>query len=157
MELLIYDSPVGRLALTGEGDELISLALPYDPVPPIAQRETPVLRETARQLSAYFSGKLREFDLPLHPEGTPFRLAVWEQLRQIPWGQTISYGELARRIGKPGACRAVGGANRHNPIPVIIPCHRVIAADGTIGGYSGNRGGSAELKRALLKLEGVIV
>lgn len=157
MELLIYNSPVGRLALMGEGDELISLALPYVPVPYLPQRETPVLREAVRQLAAYFSGKLREFDLPLHPEGSPFRMAVWEQLRQIPWGQTISYGELARRIGKPGACRAVGGANRHNPIPIIIPCHRVIAADGTIGGYSGNCGGSTELKRALLKLEGVIV
>lgn len=157
MDLLFYDSPVGRLALTGAGDKLISVALPYDPVPPAAQHETPVLREAARQLAAYFAGKLREFDLPLQPEGTPFRLAVWEVLRQIPYGQTISYGELARRIGKPGACRAVGGANRHNPIPIIIPCHRVIAANGTIGGYSGNCDGSAELKRALLRLEGVTV
>ena len=157
MDLLFYDSPVGRLSLMGEGDELIALALPYQSVPLLMDRESAVLRETKRQLAAYFAGKLRAFDLPLHPEGTPFRLAVWEQLRQIPFGQTISYGELALRIGKPGACRAVGGANRHNPIPIIIPCHRVIAADGTIGGYSGNCSGSAELKRALLKLEGINV
>lgn len=155
MDLLFYDSPIGRLGLMGEGDHLISLALPYSPVPMIMERETPVLRETKRQLEAYFSGKLQEFDLPLHLEGTPFRLKVWEQLRQIPYGQVISYGELARRVGQPGASRAVGGANRHNPIAIIIPCHRVIAADGTLGGYSGNCGGSAQVKRALLKLEGL--
>ena len=155
MDLLFYDSPIGRLGLMGEGDELISLALPYQPVPMIVERETPVLREAKRQLDAYFSGKLRQFDLPLHLEGTPFRLKVWEQLRQIPHGQVISYGELARRVGQPGASRAVGGANRHNPIAIIVPCHRVIAADGTLGGYSGNCDGSAQIKRALLKLEGL--
>lgn len=155
MDLLFYDSPIGRLGLMGEGDELISLALPYHPVSMIAERETPVLREAKRQLAAYFFGKLRQFDLPLHLEGTPFRLKVWEQLRQIPYGQVISYGELARRVGQPGASRAVGGANRHNPIAIIVPCHRVIAADGTLGGYSGNCDGSAQIKRALLKLEGL--
>ena len=139
----------------GEGDELISLALPYSPVPMIMARETPVLRETVQQLEAYFAGTLRVFDLPLRLEGTPFRRKVWEQLRQIPYGQVISYGELARRVGQPGASRAVGGANRHNPIPIIVPCHRVIAADGTLGGYSGNCDGSAAIKRALLKLEGL--
>ena len=139
----------------GEGDTLISLALPYSPVPMIAERETPLLREVRGQLEAYFAGKLRQFDLPLQPQGTPFRLRVWEQLRQIPYGQVISYGELARRVGQPGASRAVGGANRHNPIPIIVPCHRVIAAGGTLGGYSGNCEGSAQIKRALLKLEGI--
>lgn len=155
MDLLFYDSPVGRLGLMGEGDELISLALPYSPVPMIAERETPVLREAKRQLEAYFAGKLREFDIPLRLEGTTFRRKVWEQLRQIPYGQVISYGELARRVGQPGAARAVGGANRNNPIAIIVPCHRVIAADGTLGGYSGNCEGSAAVKRALLKLEGL--
>ena len=157
MDLLFYDSPVGRLGLMGEGDELTALTLPYQGVPLVTERESAVLREARRQLEAYFVGKLREFKLPLRLEGTPFRLAVWEQLRQIPYGRTISYGELARRTGRPGACRAVGGANRHNPIPIIVPCHRVIAADGTIGGYSGNCSGSAGLKRALLKLEGINV
>ena len=155
MDLLFYDSPVGRLSLIGEGDYLISLALPYSPVPLMMERETPVLREARKQLDAYFAGRLREFDLPLRLEGTPFRLKVWEQQQQIPYGQVISYGELARRIGQPGASRAVGGANRHNPIAIIVPCHRVIAADGSQGGYSGNCSGSAELKRTLLELEGI--
>ena len=121
----------------------------------IAQRETPVLREAKRQLESYFAGKLHRFDLPLRIEGTPFQLKVWEQLRQIPYGQTVSYRELARRAGQPGASRAVGGANRRNPIPIVVPCHRVISADGTLGGYSGNCGGSADVKRALLRLEGL--
>lgn len=155
MDLLFCDSPIGRLGLMGEGDELVSLALPYDPVPMIAERETPVLRETKRQLKAYFAGSLQNFDLPLRLNDTPFRLKVWEQLRRIPYGQVISYGELARRIGRPGASRAVGGANRHNPIAIIVPCHRVIAADGSLGGYSGNCSGSARIKRALLNLEGL--
>lgn len=151
MDLLLYDSPVGRLGLMGEGDRLAALTLPNQPVPLIAERETPVLRETQKQLEAYFAGKLREFDVPLHLEGTPFRMRVWEQLQKIPYGQVISYGELARRVGQPSAARAVGGANHHNPISIIVPCHRVITADGTPGGY----GGGLELKRALLKLEGV--
>ena len=155
MDLLFYDSPIGRLGLMGEGDSLISLSLPCSPVPLITERETPVLREAKKQLEAYFAGTLRQFDLPLRLEGTPFRRKVWEQLRQIPYGQVISYGELARRIGQPGAARAVGGANRHNPIAIIVPCHRVIASDGSQGGYSGNCDGSAEVKRALLALEGI--
>ncbi|MGM9607053.1 MAG: methylated-DNA--[protein]-cysteine S-methyltransferase [Oscillospiraceae bacterium] len=151
MDLLLYDSPVGRLGLMGEGDALIALALPNQPVPLITERETPVLREARKQLEAYFAGKLRTFDVPLRLEGTPFRMRVWEQLQKIPCGQVISYGELARRIGQPNAARAVGGANHHNPISILVPCHRVIAADGTLGGY----GGGLELKRTLLKLEGV--
>ncbi len=155
MDLLFYDSPIGRLGLMGEGDFLTALALPYSPVPLIAERETPVLRETKAQLEAYFAGALRQFDLPLQLAGTPFQLKVWEQLRQIPYGQVISYGELARRIEQPGASRAVGNANRRNPIPIIVPCHRVIAANGTLGGYSGNCDGSAAIKRSLLNLEGL--
>ena len=151
MDLLFYDSPVGRLGLMGEGEALTALALPGQPVPRIAERETPLLWEARRQLEAYFAGKLREFDLPLRPEGTPFRRQVWDELRKIPYGQVISYGELARRVGRPGAARAVGGANHHNPISILIPCHRVIAADGSLCGY----GGGLELKRALLELEGV--
>lgn len=151
MDLSFYHSPVGRLALTGEGDTLTGVALPGYPVPLIAQRETPVLRETRQQLEAYFAGKLREFDLPLHMEGTPFRLKVWRELQRIPYGQAISYGELARRIGQPTAARAVGGANHNNPIAIIVPCHRVISADGSIGGY----GGGLELKQQLLRLENI--
>ena len=150
MDLLLYDSPVGRLGLMGEGDYLTALTLPNQPVPLIAPREAPVLREAKKQLEAYFAGKLRSFDVPLRLEGTPFRLRVWEELQKIPYGQVISYGELARRVGQPNAARAVGGANHHNPISIIVPCHRVIAAGGALGGY----GGGLELKRALLKLEG---
>ena len=151
MDLLFYDSPVGRLGLMGEGDALTALILPNQPVPLIAERETPVLRETQKQLAAYFAGKLRAFDIPLRLEGTPFRMRVWEELQRIPYGQVLSYGELARRIGQPHAARAVGGANHHNPIAILVPCHRVIAADGTLGGY----GGGLDLKRTLLTLEGV--
>jgi methylated-DNA-[protein]-cysteine S-methyltransferase len=138
------------MALIGEGETLVGLTLPGQALPGLTERGTPVLREARRQLEAYFAGRLRVFDLPLRLTGTPFRLRVWEQLRQIPYGQVISYGELARRVGKPTAARAVGGANHHNPIPILIPCHRVVAADG-LGGY----GGGAPLKRTLLALEGV--
>ena len=155
VDLLFYDSPIGRLGLMGEGDFLTALALPYSPVPMIMERETSVLQEAKAQLEAYFAGSLRQFDLPLQLEGTTFQLKVWDQLQQIPYGQVISYGELACRIGQPGASRAVGGANRRNPIPIIIPCHRVIAANGSLGGYSGNCRGSALIKHSLLSLEGL--
>jgi methylated-DNA-[protein]-cysteine S-methyltransferase len=108
-----------------------------------------LLKETIRQLSAYFSGKLEQFDLPLAPEGTPFQLEVWRRLCEIPYGETISYGELARRIGNPNASRAVGLANGSNPIAIIIPCHRVIGSNGKLTGY----GGGLPIKEKLLALE----
>jgi methylated-DNA-[protein]-cysteine S-methyltransferase len=101
------------------------------------------------QLNEYFAGRRREFDLPLAPRGTPFQLACWNELQRIPYGDTISYSELARRINNPSAVRAVGSANGANPIPIIIPCHRVIGANGTLTGY----GGGLHIKRALLALE----
>jgi methylated-DNA-[protein]-cysteine S-methyltransferase len=107
------------------------------------------LRETVRQLRAYFAGELENFDLPLAPEGTPFQLAVWKRLCEIPYGETISYGELARRIGNPNASRAVGLANGSNPIPIVIPCHRVIGSNGKLTGY----GGGLPVKKKLLALE----
>lgn len=107
------------------------------------------MRETIRQLKAYFAGELEEFDLPLAPEGTAFQLKVWENLCDIPFGETISYGELARRIGNPNASRAVGLANGSNPIPIIIPCHRVIGSNGKLTGY----GGGLPIKEKLLALE----
>jgi len=104
------------------------------------------------ELASYFNGSPTTFaSLPLDPQGTPFQLRVWQELRQIPWGRTISYKELAARVGNPRACRAVGQANGANPIPLIIPCHRVIAADGSLGGYSSG----LERKRWLLRHEGV--
>ena len=103
------------------------------------------------QLGDYFAGRITTFDLPLGPTGTPFQTQVWRALREIPFGETISYGELARRIGDPKAMRAVGAANGRNPIPIIVPCHRVIGANGSLTGF----GGGIERKRWLLAHEGV--
>jgi methylated-DNA-[protein]-cysteine S-methyltransferase len=114
----------------------------------VASRTLAAARE---QLEAYFAGSLREFDLPLAPAGTPFQLRVWEALRRIPFGETISYSVLARRIGAPDAVRAVGAANGRNPLPIIVPCHRVIGADGSLTGF----GGGIERKRWLLDHEGL--
>jgi len=105
--------------------------------------------EAARQLREYFAAKRTAFDLPLAPDGTGFQSAVWRQLQQIPYGETISYGELARRVGNPKASRAVGSANGANPLPIVIPCHRVIASDGSLGGF----GGGLPAKQILLALE----
>jgi len=108
-----------------------------------------LLRETERQLRAYFAGRLRAFDLPLEPLGTDFQQRVWHELLDIPYGETRSYGEIARRIGAPAAVRAVGAANGANPLPIVVPCHRVIGAGGKLVGY----GGGLPLKRRLLALE----
>jgi methylated-DNA-[protein]-cysteine S-methyltransferase len=116
----------------------------------ITQPRTPaVLRDAADQLTAYFAGDRTCFDLPLAPQGTEFQLRVWEQLLQIPYGETSSYGELAGRLGSPGASRAVGLANGRNPLSIIVPCHRVVGSTGQLTGY----GGGIERKRALLALE----
>ncbi len=106
-------------------------------------------RGAIAQLQEYFAGTRREFDLPLDLRGTPFQLAVWRELQRIPYGTTVSYGELARRIGRPGAARAVGMANHYNPVPILIPCHRVIGSDGNLVGF----GGGLDMKRLLLDLE----
>jgi methylated-DNA-[protein]-cysteine S-methyltransferase len=105
--------------------------------------------DAAFQLDAYFAGERTTFDLPLAPEGTPFQLMVWQTLQSIPYGETISYGELAQEIGRPTASRAVGAANGRNPLPIVIPCHRVIGQDGSLTGY----GGGLRFKKALLSLE----
>jgi len=116
---------------------------------PAWQEDSSPLEEVIRQLRAYFAGELDSFDLPLAPEGTPFQLKVWNLLCDIPYGETISYGELARRIGNPRASRAVGLANGSNPIPIVIPCHRVIGSNGKLTGY----GGGLPIKEKLLALE----
>jgi len=109
----------------------------------------PLIMETCTQLDEYFAGKRRTFELPLSPEGTPFQQTVWKRLQEIPYGQTISYAQLAKAVGNPKACRAVGSANGKNPIPILIPCHRVIASDGGIGGFASG----LEHKIQLLNLE----
>lgn len=156
METIYYaymDSPVGKLLLAGNEEGLKCVGFPsgkgaVKPDKHWIPRDEP-FREVIRQLQAYFAGTLREFDLPLAPEGTPFQLAVWSALRRIPYGGTVSYGEIARSIGKPKAMRAVGGANGRNPIPIIVPCHRVIGCDGSLTGF----GGGLTVKQKLLDLE----
>ena len=146
------DSPIGRLVLECDGDVLIGIWLP----PATGRRSRdmgdvpPVLKETATQLEEYFAGERTDFDVPMELDGTAFQRAVWNELTRIPYGETISYGELARRVGRPKGPRAVGQANGRNPIPIIVPCHRVLASNG-IGGY----GGGLPMKRALLAVEGV--
>jgi methylated-DNA-[protein]-cysteine S-methyltransferase len=112
-------------------------------------RETILIKKTAAQLAEYFDGKRKNFTMPLAPHGTAFQIAVWEALQKIPYGESRSYGEIAAMIGNPKASRAVGMANHHNPIVIIIPCHRVIGHDGSLTGF----GGGLELKRRLLELE----
>lgn len=151
-----YDSPVGPLLLISDGEALLGIHLPDEAHPPTpspdwTQRDRAKPFPQAReQLGRYFRGARRSFDLPLAPQGTDFQRRVWQELLRIPYGQTISYGELARRIGKPGAARAVGLANGRNPLAIVIPCHRVIGADGSLTGY----GGGLLCKQALLELEG---
>lgn len=142
------ETPLGLMTLVGEGDWLTQLHFGLAPGP-VEPGETALLREAARQLTAYFQGRLRDFDLPLRPSGTAFQKAVWTQLQRIPYGETRSYGEIARACGNAKAARAVGMANNRNPISIIIPCHRVIGADGKLVGY----GGGLDIKTRLLELE----
>jgi methylated-DNA-[protein]-cysteine S-methyltransferase len=147
-----YEAPIGRLVLECDGDVLVGIWLPNERrnVRNDADDMPPVLKETASQLDEYFAGERTDFDLPMELDGTDFQREVWNELSRIPYGETISYGELARRVGRPSAPRAVGQANGRNPIPVIVPCHRVLASNG-IGGY----GGGLKVKRQLLAVEGV--
>jgi methylated-DNA-[protein]-cysteine S-methyltransferase len=148
-----FESPVGTLLLAGDGSGLRQIVFPAGGRPAPADKawtnESSALSEPVRQLRAYFGGEIEEFDLSLAPEGTPFQQKVWHELCRIPYGETISYGELARRIGNPNASRAVGLANGSNPIPIIIPCHRVIGSNGKLTGY----GGGLPIKEKLLALE----
>ena len=147
------ETPIGELLLVEEAGRLREISFQA------ARRRRPEAewRKDARalapviaQLDEYFAGRRRTFDLELEPRGTEFQRRVWGELRRIPWGETISYGELARRIGQPSASRAVGAANGRNPIPIVIPCHRVIGANGDLTGF----GGGLPIKRKLLALEG---
>ena len=147
------DSPIGRLLLAGNESGLQEIVFQgkNGPAPPKPawMEDTGGLKEPARQLRAYFGGELEDFTLPLAPQGTPFQQKVWNELLNIPYGETISYGDLARRIGNPNASRAVGLANGSNPIPIIIPCHRVIGSNGKLTGY----GGGLHIKEKLIALE----
>lgn len=143
------ESPTGRLLLAADEAGLRHITFePAQPDPNWREDVAP-LRETIRQLRAWFAGELHEFDLALAPQGPAFHQRVWRELCNIPYGETISYGELARRIGSPNAFRAVGRANGANPIPIVIPCHRVIGSNGKLTGY----GGGLPRKELLLALE----
>ncbi len=148
------DSPVGPLLLAADGGGLryVAFAEGKHPVAPGPgwEEDAAFVEEPARQLQAYFEGQLKEFDLKLNPVGTPFQEQVWKALAEIPYGHTVSYLELARSIGRPAACRAVGAANGLNPLSIVLPCHRVIGSDGSLTGY----GGGLHIKEALLRLEG---
>ena len=147
------ESPIGTLLISGNAEGLQQILFSTNGSPArlgSGWEENPsALAEVIRQLSAYFAGELEAFDLSLAPKGTPFQQKVWSQLLTIPYGETISYGELARRIGNSNASRAVGLANGSNPIPIVIPCHRVIGANGKLTGY----GGGLPIKEKLLALE----
>ena len=151
-----FDTPIGTLRVVGDDGGIERIDLPKaaasDPDPEWRERRRSLprpLREAKRQLLQYFEGERRDFDLPLSPAGTAFQRRVWDELRRIPYGETVSYGELAQRIGRPTASRAVGAANGRNPLAIVVPCHRVIGADGTLVGY----GGGLPVKESLLAHE----
>ena len=156
-------SPVGELLLAASDAGLVAIRFERNrhgpdpraasvPSPEASDAEARILADARAQLDAYFAGALKDFDLPLDPCGTPFQQKVWAALREIPFGRTISYAQLARRTGDPKAVRAVGAANGRNPIPLVVPCHRVIGADGSLVGF----GGGLERKRWLLCHEGAL-
>lgn len=146
MPQFTMQSPLGFLTITEENGAVTALSFggTQETPPP-----TPLLREAYRQLTAYFSGTLRHFSLPLSPHGTPFQTAVWQALCAIPYGQKRTYGEIAAAIGRPNACRAVGMACHVNPIAIVMPCHRVIGKGGSLTGYAGG----LATKQFLLSLE----
>ena len=148
-----FPSPIGRLVASAQDDELTRLGVAEESSvnagEHVAHSDDQLFSELHDQLELYWERKLRDFDIPVAPSGTAFQMRVWSTLRTIRYGQTISYAELAGRIGQPAAVRAVGGANGANPIAIIIPCHRVIGSDGALSGYAGG----VERKRTLLALE----
>lgn len=154
--LIRVPSPIGRLEVESDGEAITGLSieragsLPWDGQP---ERSTPVLRQAAKQLKEYFAGKRKDFDLPVKVQGSPFQKAVWDQLASVPYGEVLSYGALGIATGRATAGRAVGGAVGANPVPIIVPCHRVLAGDRRITGYSGGNG--IPTKAWLLDHEGI--
>ena len=148
MQSIVIETPIGPVGIESNDDCLTQVTFQArGRVGGIPRKG--ILAETARQLDAYFKKRLKAFDLPLAPRGTAFQLGVWDTLQKIPYGETWSYADLARRIGRPDAVRAVGAANGRNPLPIVIPCHRVIGSNGQLVGF----GGGLPIKRWLLQLE----
>lgn len=146
-----HKSPIGTLTLVSDGEAIVYLEFENNkyPAPKFPKGEDAVIKQAKKELDLYFAGKLKDFTVPVKPEGTEFQRACWKALTKIPYGATRSYGEQASKIGKPKAVRAVGLANGRNPIPIIIPCHRVIGANGSLTGF----GGGLPTKQFLLELE----
>ncbi len=150
MEYILCKTALGILTIVGRGNQILRLLFETAPPPAEAvESAAPVLRQATEQLEAYLDGKRRNFSLPLAPQGTPFQKEVWQALSQIPYGETRTYGEIAAQLGRPKACRAVGAANHVNPLPIFIPCHRVVGASGGLTGYAGG----LQMKQQLLLLE----
>lgn len=154
MNYTYLDTPIGTLLIAGDAEAVRRIDFPKNgkksmPADGWTESARGPVGQAVRQLKEYFAGKRAEFDLRLAPEGTEFQRTVWRNLQDIPFGETISYGELAKRVGNPKASRAVGAANGQNPIPIVIPCHRVIGANGKLTGF----GGGLPTKEALLALE----
>lgn len=150
MDTYYYQSPAGILEIESNGNAITGVRIVngYTKANPVAAI-CPIIREACRQLEEYFAGNRKNFDLPLDLQGTDFQRKVWAQLQQIPYGTTISYAQLAKAVDNPKACRAVGSANGKNPVAIVVPCHRVIASDGSPGGYAYG----LEIKNQLLLLE----
>ena len=149
---MYVDTSVGRLYLAEENGCLVRLDGGEPGKEDIIQ-ETTLLVNATKQLKEYFAGKRRQFEIPIHMEGSDFQKKVWNALTRIPYGETRSYGEIAREVGSPGSARAVGGACHHNPVMIMVPCHRVIGSNGRLVGF----GGGLPIKEALLRLEGISI
>lgn len=148
--IFFYETIIGPLGIKDDGKNIIEIFFSKEEIPKdLELKESPLIKATMEQLQEYFQGKRKDFDIPMEAKGTEFQKSVWDQLLKVPYGETCSYGEIAKRIGNPKASRAIGMANNRNPISIIIPCHRVIGASGKLVGY----GGGLDIKERLLKLE----
>ncbi|MGI6219780.1 MAG: methylated-DNA--[protein]-cysteine S-methyltransferase [Bacteroidaceae bacterium] len=144
-----YETAIGRLTIVADETTIIRISLNEVDNTDSALQETSLIARTYKEIEEYLRGERKEFDIPITLSGTPFQLQVWKELQNIPYGETCSYTEIAERVGHKGSCRAIGNANRHNPILLLVPCHRVIAQDGSLAGYAGG----SHVKRKLLKME----
>lgn len=148
--IFFYETIIGLLGIKENGTNITEIYFGKDEIPNnMEPKETPLIKEAMNQLEEYFEGKRKSFDLPFEAKGTEFQRSVWNELLKIPYGETCSYGEIAKRIGNPKGSRAIGMANNRNPISIVIPCHRVIGASGKLVGY----GGGLDIKEKLLNLE----
>lgn len=154
MHTFSFESPVGNLNLESTDNTILRLSFNgKKPCDPGVTAQPEIIRKAVQQLKEYFNGRRKDFSLPLAPEGTDFQMEVWKQLQEIPYGSTTTYSQLSEKLGNPKAIRAIGRANGQNPIPIIIPCHRVVGANNELTGYSGG----IERKRKLLQLEGALL